>query len=66
MEMEFNTMQMGMFIKVNISTGSLKDLVNIIGSMDLVIEEILNKDIEMDMEYGSQKIKSNNIKDIIF
>lgn len=59
-------MQMGIFIKANISMGSLKALVNTIGLMDLHIGEILNRDIEMGMEYGNQRIKNNNTKDIIF
>lgn len=37
-----------------------------IGWMDQPIKEILSKDIEMVMVYGSLKIKNSIIKDIIF
>lgn len=66
MVMVFNTMQMEIFIKANISMGSLKALVNIIGLMDQIIGEILNKDIETGMESGSQRIKNNSTKGTIF
>ena len=66
MEMVFNIMLMGIFTKDSLSMDLQKDMVSILGEMEATIKEILNKDTEMDMEYGNQKEQNNNIKVIIY
>lgn len=41
-------------------------MVNIDGLMGLIIKVTLNKDTEMDMEYGKLKMGNNSTKDIIY
>ena len=43
-----------------------KDMANIFGQMDVILEAILNKAIEMGMEYGNLREEFNNIKAIIY
>lgn len=66
MEMVFNIMLMEIFTKDNLSMDLQKDMVSILGEMEVIIKEILNKDTEMVMEYGNQKEQNNNIKVIIY
>ncbi len=43
-----------------------KDMANIFGQMDVILKAILNKAIEMGMEYGNLREEFNNIKAIIY
>jgi|JI6StandDraft_1071083.scaffolds.fasta_scaffold969489_1 hypothetical protein len=41
-------------------------MANIFGQMDVILKAILNKAIEMGMEYGNLREEFNNIKAIIY
>ena len=60
METDMKFMQMEINIKGNILMDYQKDMDNIAGEMDHGIKEILNKELEMDMEFG--KIKKTLVK----
>lgn len=66
MGMGFNIMQMGICIKENILMDWLKAMGNMHGLMVALLKEILNRVIEMDMDYGNQKVENNNIKVITY
>jgi hypothetical protein len=55
-----------MYIKVNLLMVLLKAMGNIIGQMVQLIKAVINKAIEMAMDFGDQRMANSNIKVIIF
>ena len=66
MDKESKIMEMVINTKVSILMDYQTVMVNIYGLMDLFIQEILSRVVEMVMENGKLKMDKKNIVDIIF
>ncbi len=65
MEKEHSFMEMGIFIRDNLSMDLHKDMDSIHGQMEVFLKVIFSKENVVDMEFGKQeRIVLNLIKDI--